>query len=97
MFDISQEKPKVFENDQALSEMIDQLRAEFTFFYPVDLRCSGRDLVTNHLAFYVFHHCAIWQDSRYWPRGIRSNGHLLMNGQKMSKSSGNFLTAKEAI
>jgi hypothetical protein len=27
-----------------------------------------------------------------WPRGVRANGHLLLNNQKMSKSSGNFRT-----
>lgn len=40
----------------------------------------------------------MWRDRpEYWPRGIRSNGHLMLNGAKMSKSTGNFLTAIEAI
>ena len=32
-----------------------------------------------------------------WPRAIRANGHLLLNSEKMSKSTGNFLTLSEAI
>ena len=32
-----------------------------------------------------------------WPKGIRANGHLLFNGEKMSKNSGNFVTLAEAI
>lgn len=32
-----------------------------------------------------------------WPRGVRCNGHLLLNSSKMSKSDGNFLTLYEAI
>lgn len=32
-----------------------------------------------------------------WPRGIRANGHLLLNSEKMSKSTGNFLTLSQAI
>ena len=32
-----------------------------------------------------------------WPQGIRANGHLLLNSEKMSKSTGNFLTLSDAI
>ena len=32
-----------------------------------------------------------------WPRGVRANGHLLIDGEKMSKSKGNFLTIVDAI
>ena len=30
-------------------------------------------------------------------KSIRCNGHLLLNGDKMSKSTGNFLTLRDAI
>ncbi len=30
-----------------------------------------------------------------WPRGFRCNGHLLLNSEKMSKSTGNFKTLNE--
>ena len=33
----------------------------------------------------------------YWPRGIRANGHLMLNGEKMSKSTGTFLTLHDLI
>lgn len=32
-----------------------------------------------------------------WPRSMRANGHLLLNGEKMSKSTGNSLTLKDSI
>ena len=32
-----------------------------------------------------------------WPQTIRANGHLLLNSEKMSKSTGNFLTLSEAV
>lgn len=32
-----------------------------------------------------------------WPQAIRANGHLLLNSEKMSKSTGNFLTLSDAI
>lgn len=77
---------------------MDRMKREFEFWYPVDLRVSGKDLVQNHLTYFIYNHCAIWSnDDTKWPRSIRANGHLLMNSAKMSKSEGNFLTLAEAI
>lgn len=74
------------------------MRKEFTFWYPMDLRSSGKDLVPNHLTFSLYNHCAIWQNEPdKWPKSMRANGHLQLNGQKMSKSTGNFLTLQGAI
>lgn len=79
-------------------ESLDLMRREFEFWYPVDLRVSGKDLIPNHLTYYIYNHCAIWpNDKTKWPKGIRANGHLLLNSAKMSKSDGNFLTLSEAI
>ncbi|TEB18754.1 hypothetical protein C9890_0328 [Perkinsus sp. BL_2016] len=75
--------------------ILERMRREFEFFYPVDLRTSGKDLIPNHLTFYLYNHVAIFPE-RFWPRGIRANGHLLLNSQKMSKSTGNFMTLFEA-
>jgi leucyl-tRNA synthetase len=72
------------------------LRREFRYFYPLDLRCSGKDLVTNHLTFFIYNHTAIFPKEN-WPKAVRSNGHLLLNNAKMSKSTGNFLTLQEAL
>ena len=76
-------------------DILKKMRREFEFFYPVDLRTSGKDLIPNHLTFYLYNHVAIFPE-RFWPRGIRANGHLLLNSQKMSKSTGNFMTLFEA-
>ena len=57
----------------------------------MDLRCSGSDLIKNHLVFWLYNHLAVFgQDMS--PKGVRCNGHLVLNGDKMSKSTGNFLT-----
>lgn len=76
-------------------DKIQQLRREFLYFYPLDLRVSGRDLVPNHLSFFIYNHVAIFP-REMWPRAVRANGHLLLNGEKMSKSTGNFLTLSDA-
>ena len=169
---------------------LDKLRREFEFWYPVNVRVSGKDLVPNHLTYFLYNHVAMWpqvsvrnkeilnlltahsfaflallaslarlihsfsrsltlslarllvlslghskapqrplvrslayslapelvgqgilkgvlnhylcaslfQDAvNKWPKGVFANGHLLLNSAKMSKSTGNFLTLRDAI
>ncbi|QKX63363.1 uncharacterized protein TRUGW13939_10533 [Talaromyces rugulosus] len=73
-----------------------RLRREFEYFYPLDVRVSGKDLIQNHLTFLLYIHVALFPEE-LWPRSIRINGHLLLNGEKMSKSTGNFLTLKDSV
>ncbi|KAJ7058263.1 hypothetical protein C8F01DRAFT_1150205 [Mycena amicta] len=77
-------------------EKADALKHEFNYFYPVDIRSSAKDLVPNHLTFCLYNHVALFSEDK-WPRSMRTNGHLLLNGQKMSKSKGNSLTLRESI
>lgn len=88
-----------FPDDSKISkEKLDTLKREFEYWYPLDLRVSGKDLVPNHLTYMLYNHTAMWPDMpQYWPRSVRANGHLLLNNEKMSKSTGNFLTLGEAI
>ncbi|XP_057515975.1 leucine--tRNA ligase, cytoplasmic-like isoform X1 [Amaranthus tricolor] len=76
--------------------VLNQMKQEFEYWYPFDLRVSGKDLIQNHLTFSIYNHTAI-MDKRHWPRGFRCNGHILLNAEKMSKSTGNFRTLREAI
>uniref|UniRef100_A0A8C9PTY2 Leucine--tRNA ligase, cytoplasmic n=1 Tax=Spermophilus dauricus TaxID=99837 RepID=A0A8C9PTY2_SPEDA len=83
---------------QIPKEKLDQLKQEFEFWYPVDLRVSGKDLIPNHLSYYLYNHVAMWpEQSDKWPTAVRANGHLLLNSEKMSKSTGNFLTLTQAV
>ncbi|CAF0849547.1 unnamed protein product [Adineta steineri] len=80
-------------------ETLDLLRNEFQYWYPVDLRSSGKDLIPNHLTYSLYNHVAIWpnQEENRWPEAFRAKGHLFLNGEKMSKSTGNFMTLIEAV
>lgn len=79
-------------------ENLELLKKEFNYWYPLDLRVSGKDLINNHLTFMLYNHTAIWKDEPgQWPQSVRANGHLLLNSAKMSKSDGNFLTLYEAV
>ena len=77
-------------------EEVRRMREEFRYFYPLDSRHSGRDLVPNHLTFMVFNHTAIFP-RKLWPRQIVVNGSVLMEGEKMSKSIGNIIPLRKAI
>lgn len=78
------------------SSQLKAMRREFEYFYPLDLRVSGKDLVPNHLTFFIYTHVALFP-KKMWPRGVRANGHLMLNNAKMSKSTGNFLTLEQCV
>jgi len=44
----------------------------------------------------IFNHVAIFPE-KLWPRQIVTNGHVLMEGAKMSKSLGNIIPLKEGL
>lgn len=92
LFCRTEEMPKTSIKEETLHRM----RREFEYWYPLDLRVSGKDLIQNHLTFFLYVHIALFKPE-YWPRAVRVNGHLLLNGEKMSKSTGNFLTLADSI
>jgi len=77
-------------------EKLEEIRNEFLYFYPVDSRHSGRDLVPNHLTFFVLNHVALFPEEN-WPQEIVVNGSVLMAGKKMSKSMGNIIPLRAAV
>ncbi|KAK1313074.1 hypothetical protein QJS10_CPA06g01351 [Acorus calamus] len=85
--DVSSVKPE---------QMTDEMKNEFEYWYPFDLRVSGKDLIQNHLTFCIYNHTALLP-KKHWPRGFRCNGHIMLNSEKMSKSTGNFRTLRQAI
>jgi leucyl-tRNA synthetase len=60
-----------------------------------DLRVSAKDLINNHLVMMIYNSIAI--DERLLPREYRVNGYVRVNGEKMSKSLGNFVTVEQAL
>jgi leucyl-tRNA synthetase len=77
------------------TKLLDEMRTEFLYWYPLDLRISAKELLPNHLTFFLFQHTALFPD--HLPKGIGVNGMLSIEGKKMSKSKGNFITLKEAL
>jgi leucyl-tRNA synthetase len=77
-------------------KMLQAMREEFLYWYPVDLRVSAKELVPNHLTFFIFHHTALFP-TKHWPKAVGVNGMLMIEGKQMHKSKGNFVTMKNAV
>ena len=77
-------------------ELLDGMRKEFLYWYPYDFRFSAKDLISNHLTFQLFHHCAIFP-KEFLPHGMVVFGMGLLNGAKMSSSKGNVYLLEDAV
>ena len=87
-----------FSKTKIEEKILKEMRNSFTYWYPMDLRCSGKDLIGNHLTMSLYNHAIVWDKNiDYMPRGYFCNGYILVDGEKMSKSKGNFLTIDDLI
>lgn len=79
-------------------DKLKKMRNEFEYWYPMDLRVSGKDLIRNHLTMSLYNHAGIWgEDINRMTKSYFCNGYLNLNNLKMSKSTGNFMTLKQCI
>ena len=86
--------PGVAKRTGISADLLKTMRQEFEYWYPFDLRNSGKDLVQNHLSFAIFNHVALFPE-KDWPAGMSVNGFLQLDGQKMSTSKGNVFTLRQ--
>lgn len=87
---------EVLSSSKIAEETLASMRREFEYWYPLDIRISGKDLINNHLTFFIYIHIAMFPPE-YWPKAVRANGHLTLNGEKMAKSTGNFMTLDDLV
>ena len=87
---------KVAEATDIDGEIIEKAKESFNYWYPLDYRTSGEDLVQNHLTFMMYHHTALF-DEEHWPRGIATWGMGTLEGKKMSSSKGHVVLPDKAI
>ena len=85
---------RVAEENGVPPDILRRMREEFEYWYPVDLRVTGKDLVQNHVTFSVFHHAVLFPGKHIRQWGV--NGWVTISGEKMSKSKGNVVTMEEA-
>ena len=87
-----------FSKTQIKEDVLKEMRNSFTYWYPMDLRCSGKDLIGNHLTMSLYHHAAVWNyNEDMMTKGYFCNGYILVDGEKMAKHKGNFLTVEFII
>ncbi len=83
--------PEEVQKKTGISEsVIERMRSEFLYWYPNDLRHTAPAHMSNHLAFFIMHHVAIFPEE-HWPKGISLNGLMIREGAKISKSKGNVI------
>ncbi len=83
------------ENCKVEKDILKEMREEFLYWYPIDMRIAGTEHLSNHLSFMIFHHAALFDESK-WPRGITIHGMVLdEDGNKVSASKGNGYNMKE--
>ncbi len=70
------------------------MRDDVEYWYPNDQRHTAVGHIPNHLSFFIFHHAAIFP-KRHWPKAITLNEFVIREGEKMSKSRGNFIPMAE--
>jgi leucyl-tRNA synthetase len=93
----SEGDPSTVAKENGISEeLLETLKEEFEYWYPMDIRLSGKDLVMNHLTFCLFQHAAIFRPE-HQPQAMSVNGFLAVQGQKMSKSRGVMTPMSQAI
>lgn len=74
--------------------VLNEMREEFSYWYPVDHRHTAIMHISNHLSFYLFHHAAIFPE-KYWPKLLTLIEPVIVEGQKMGKSKGNLISLAE--
>ena len=68
--------------------ILNEMRRDFEFWYPVDLNCGGKEHQTVHFPVYIMAHIMIFPE-KFWPRGIFVNWWVMgEKGSKISKSKG---------
>ena len=86
---------EVAENSGLDAKAVGEMREEFIYWYPLDMRVAGTEHLSNHLSFMIFQHSALF-DEELWPKGITIHGMVLdENGNKVSASKGNGYNMRE--
>jgi leucyl-tRNA synthetase len=69
------------------AEILDKIRQEFEYWYPLDINLGGKEHMTVHFPVFLMNHVAILRP-QHWPRGIMVNWYITATGGKISKSKG---------
>ena len=68
-------------------QVMESIRAEFEYWYPLDINLGGKEHMTVHFPVFLMNHVAVLRP-QHWPRGILVNWYITATGGKISKSKG---------
>ncbi len=77
-------------------DIIEEMRESFEYWYPVDMRITAKELIPNHITFWIMNHVELFDESK-WPKGLQTNGWIKINDVKMSKSKGNGILIEDFV
>ena len=66
---------------------LDAIKADFEYWYPLDINLGGKEHMTVHFPVFLMNHVAVLRPE-HWPRGIMVNWYITATGGKISKSKG---------
>jgi leucyl-tRNA synthetase len=84
------------EYDEYIMKNAIKAKEEFDYWYGNDLRITAPPHISNHLAFFIMNHAAIFSGKKL-PGGLMISGLVISNGAKISKSKGNVISLLEII
>lgn len=68
--------------------------AFFKKFWPCDVHVIGKDITRFHTVYWP---AMLWSAGIELPKKVWAHGHLMLNGEKMSKTRGNIVTPDEVM
>ncbi len=69
------------------ASVLDTIRSEFEYWYPLDINLGGKEHMTVHFPVFLMNHVGVLRPE-HWPRGIIVNWYITAVGGKISKSKG---------
>jgi len=66
----------------------------FKKFWPCDVHVVGKDITRFHAVYWP---AMLWSAGIELPKTVFAHGHLMLNGEKMSKTRGNIVTPDEVM
>ncbi|MFW3146308.1 MAG: leucine--tRNA ligase [Thermoplasmatota archaeon] len=90
-------KGKITNFPEDRQEVVQKVRRDFLYWYPLDINLSGKEHKTVHFPVFLMNHVAILE-KEHWPRGIYVHWWVTMSGgDKISKTKGGAEPIPEAI
>jgi len=81
------ESSEVSKNTGVTTSLLDEIRKDVLYWYPLDMNLGGKEHMTVHFPVFLFNHRAILPDEMQ-PRGLIVNWYITGKKNKISKSKG---------